>query len=153
MEAKRCGKAQGLNFNLKVTGFTDICTVNRLAISHCFSETTLSLHSVPETYSSRCICHRMKPFLETGRKEEKRNTEKHSELNELNSGDACLTIFNPVWSSRFPLVYCTHSHWSINQGGGIGGLKKWHVTSESFELSTCHLQRIQTLCHPFVFPP
>lgn len=63
---------QSLNFNPKVTGFTDICTGTRLAVSRCFSETTLSLHSVPETYSSCCICHRMKPFLRAGEGEKKR---------------------------------------------------------------------------------
>lgn len=127
--------------------------MNRLAILHCLSETTLSLHSVPETYSSCCICHRLKPFLVKGRKKREKKTEKQSELNELNSGDACVTIFNPVWSSRFPLLYCTHSHWSIKQGGGMGGGKK-KMTCDKRAIravnvsSPAHSNHVSPICIP-----
>lgn len=53
---------ESLNFNPRVTEFTDICTGIRLAVPRGFSQTTLSLLSAPKTYSSSYIGGRMRPF-------------------------------------------------------------------------------------------
>ncbi len=91
------GGREGLNFNPRVTEFTDICTRIRLAVPHSFSETTLSLLSIPKTYSSSYILSRMRPFtVLRAEKEKKKNTEKQTELNVLNSSNVCVTICNPV---------------------------------------------------------
>lgn len=70
------GGREGLNFNLRVTEFTDICTRIRLAVPHSFSETTLSLFSIPKTYSSSYIQHRMRPFTILRAEREKRQKSK-----------------------------------------------------------------------------
>lgn len=50
------GGREGLNFNPKVTEFTDICTRIRLAVPHSVSETTLSFQFLrlilPSTFAS-----------------------------------------------------------------------------------------------------
>lgn len=71
-------ETEGLNFNPRVTEFTDICTRIRLAIPRSFLETTLSLLSIPETYSSSYILCRMSPFTVLRGENEKR---KHRKAN------------------------------------------------------------------------
>ena len=97
------GGREGLNFNPRVTEFTDICTRVRLAVPRSFSQTTLSLLSVPETYSSSYIRSRIRPFTVLRAEKEKHthththtHTEKQTELNALNSRDPCATICNPI---------------------------------------------------------
>lgn len=108
---------EGLNFNPRVTEFTDICTRIRLAVAHSFSETTLSLLSIPKTYSSSYICRWMRPFSLEGRERKKKNTQK-SKLNCM-----CWIRVMPAWQFatlyvlKNPLVYCMHSYGRINKGG------------------------------------
>lgn len=75
---------EGLNFNPRVTEFTDICTRIRLAVPHSFSNTTLSLLSIPKTYSPCYICHRMRPFTvlraEGGKKKKAKQQKRKSKL-------------------------------------------------------------------------
>lgn len=99
-------RKEGLNFHPRVTKFTDICTRIRLAISHCFSA-TLSLLSIPETYSSSYICCRMKPFTVFRVAKDKgwKKTEKQSELNVLNLSDVCMTVCNPVCPQNSSILY------------------------------------------------
>lgn len=142
------GGREGLNFNPGVTEFTDICTRIRLAVPRSFSETTLSLLSIPKTYSSSYILSRMRPFTVLRAEKEEKKTQK-SKLNWM-----CWIQAMPAWQFatpyvlKIPHVYCMHSYGRINKGGG----KKWHVTSDSFELSTCHLHHIQTSRQPLIFP-
>lgn len=91
MRDRSRGGREGLNFNPRVTEFTDICTRIRLAVPHGFSERTLSLLSLPKTYSSSYICRRMRPFTVLGGRERGK-----TELYVLNSSDARVTIHNPV---------------------------------------------------------
>lgn len=71
------GGREGLNFNPRVTEFTDICTRVRLAVPRSFSQTTLSLLSVPETYSSSYIRSRIRPFTVL-RAEKEKHTHTHT---------------------------------------------------------------------------
>lgn len=140
---------RGFNFNPRVTEFTDICTRIRLAIPRSFSETTLSLLSVPETYSSSYIRCRMSPFTVLRVEEEKKKETQKSKLNWMCWIWARLAWqFATLYVLKIPLLYCMHSYRGINKEGGGG----WHVTSDSFELSTCHLRHIQTSCHLFTLP-
>lgn len=111
------GGRESLNFNPGVTEFTDICTRIRLAVPRSFSEATLSLLSIPETYSSTYIRSRMRPFTVLRAEKEKKkphtHTEKEAELNVLDSSDVCVTICNPV-RPKIPLIYCMHSYGRIN---------------------------------------
>lgn len=71
------GGREGLNFNPRVSEFTDICTRIRLAAPRSFSETTPSLLSIPKTYSSSYIRCRMRPFtVLRAEKEKKRRKSK-----------------------------------------------------------------------------
>ena len=91
------GGREGLNFNLRVTEFTDICTVDPPSCSsQLFRNNTFSpfnpwdlfflLHSPQnETIHS----------LEGRERRKKKHREKQTELNVLNSSDACVTICNP----------------------------------------------------------
>lgn len=91
---------EGLNFNPRVTEFTDICTRIRLAVPHSFSETTLSLLSIPKTYSSSYIRRRMKPFTVL-RAEKEKNTEKQNRI-ECVGFEWCLCDnLQPHMSPRF----------------------------------------------------
>lgn len=142
---------EGLNFNPRVTEFTDICTRIRLAVPHSFSNTTLSLLSIPKTYSPCYICHRMRPFtvLRAEWKNKKQNN-KNVKANWIPSVEIerCLRDnLQPRYGLEIPLLYCI-----LTEGLTSGKEKKWHVTSDSFELSTCHLQHIQTSCQALVFP-
>lgn len=103
-ERNRSRGREGLNFNPRVTEFTDICTRIRLAVPHSFSETTLSLFSIPKTYSSSYILSRMRPFTVLRAEKEKK---KHRKANwiECVEFEQCLRDnLQPRMSSRF-LVY------------------------------------------------
>lgn len=100
-------RKEGLNFNLRVTEFTDICTRIRLSCSSLlFSNTFLS---IAETYSSSYICRRMKPFkifrVAKDKGKGKKKAEKPTELNVLNLSDACMTVCNPVCPQNSSLLY------------------------------------------------
>lgn len=140
------GETGHLNFNPKVTEFTDICTRIRLAVPCSFSERTFALLSIPETYSSSYIRCRMRPFTVLRVEKEKR---KHRKANWMRWIRAMpMWQFATPYVLTIPLVYCMHSYRRIKKGGR----GKWHVTSDSFELSTCHLHHIQTSCQTFIFP-
>lgn len=138
-EIKERMRKEGLNFHPGVTEFTDICTRIRLAISHCFSA-TLSLLSIPETYSSSYICCRMKPFT-VFRVAKDKGWKKNWKANwiECVEFEWCLhDSLQPCMSSKFFYIVCILIE-ELTRGSG-----KWHVKSDSFELSTCHLHHIQT---------
>lgn len=117
------GETGHLNFNPKVTEFTDICTRIRLAVPCSFSERTFALLSIPETYSSSYIRCRMRPFTVLRVEKEKR---KHRKANWMRWIRAM-----PVWQFAtpyvltIPLVYCMHSYRRINKGGGENDM--WQV--------------------------
>lgn len=152
------GEREDFNFNLRVTEFTDICTRIRLAVPHSFSEKSPSLLSVLKTYSSSDIQRRTRPFTvlkaEKKKKEEKKRQQSKLDWKVLNSRDACLTICNPHMSPRCLLYIVCILMEKLTRGeeGKKKERKKWRVTSDSFELSTCHLQHIQTSRQPRVFP-
>lgn len=101
---------EGLNFNPRVTEFTDICTRIRLAVPHSFSNATLSLLSIPKTYSPGYICHRMRPFtvLRAEGKNKKQNN-KNVKANWIPSVEIerCLRDnLQPRCGLEIPLLYC-----------------------------------------------
>lgn len=113
MRDRSRGGREGLNFNPRVTEFTDICTRIRLAVPHGFSERTLSLLSLPKTYSSSYICRRMRPFTVLGGRERGK-----TELYVLNSSDARVTIHKPRMSSRsLSYIVCILMD-ALTRGGG-----------------------------------
>lgn len=101
---------EGLNFNPRVTEFTDICTRIRLAVPHSFSNTTLSLLSIPKTYSPCYICHRMRPFtVLRAEGKNKRQNNKNVKANWIPSFEIerCLRDnLQPRYRLEIPLLYC-----------------------------------------------
>lgn len=139
---------EGLNFNPRVTEFTDICTRIRLAVAHSFSETTLSLLSIPKTYSSSYICRWMRPFSLEGRERKKKTPRKANWI-------ACVEFewcrhdnLQPCMSSRIlSYIVCI-----LMEELTRGGRKKMTCDKRFIWAVNMSSSPIQTSCQPLVFP-
>lgn len=146
-EIKERMRKEGLNFHPWVTEFTDICTRIRLAISHCFSA-TLSLLSIPETYSSSYICCRMKPFtVFRVAKDKGREKKLKSKLNWM-----CWIWVMSAWQFATLyvlkiLLYCMHSNRRINKGEWKMTCEKWFIWAVNMS-SSPHSNLVPTIPLP-----